>query len=72
MQCILGNFQYGGNQNMWNVHIFFLKEYEIITLIYNRKNMEVRFIIFAFLQYKLALRSWSTNMPKYELVNSIS
>ncbi len=36
-QCLLGNFQYGGDHNMWNVCIFSLKEYEIITLIYNRK-----------------------------------
>ncbi len=37
MQCILGNFQYGCDHNMWNVRIFSLKEYEIIILTYNRK-----------------------------------
>ncbi len=42
--CILGNFQYGGD-HMWNVCILSLKEYEIITLMYNRKNMQVIFII---------------------------
>ncbi len=37
MQCILGKIQYGGDINIWNIHIFSLKEYEMITLIYNRK-----------------------------------
>ncbi len=48
-QCILGNFKFGGE---YKTQLFFviadstLKEYEIIMLIYNRKNMQVRFTTF--------------------------
>ncbi len=50
MQCILGNFKYGGEQNST---IFFviadstLKEYVIIILIYNRKTCKLYSIHFS-------------------------
>ncbi len=44
-QCILGNFKYGEHKTelfiLWLPTT--LKEYEIITFIYNRKNMQARF-----------------------------
>ncbi len=48
-QCILGNFQYGGVHKVQFIMIAnasTLKEYEIITLIYNRKSCRLDVLLF--------------------------
>ncbi len=48
-QCILGNFQYGGDHDRCGTFVFFansLKEYEIIMLIYKIKTCRLDLLCF--------------------------
>ncbi len=48
--CILGNFRYGGDHidNFFVITDFTLKEYEIITFIYNRNTYRLDLVWFFF------------------------
>ncbi len=70
-QCILFSFQYGGDCRL-SIVANSVKEYEIITLIYNRKTFIIIFYVWV---YNISHptfhdKVWSINMCKYKMTRS--